>query len=212
MSKLKRIAKQFLLLLSCLSSTLLLLLLFLFVFLSFLENKSVFAHHRIPDFEYRASKIWKVEATLLDALCRWETRKWAYKKPKNKIERDYYEYRRDNSHSKFDAIGRCQVRVITAAYLLGLDSNNIPLETFKFIDRALRDSYINTYFAAWVLSRCLRLNKWYKNKLERAIFCYNEGPRKRWKGATNFTKNVLHKYGNMKLEHFVKKNRKGEKK
>lgn len=166
----------------------------------------VYSHHTISDFESRAAKIWNIDTTLLDTLCQWETRKWAERanRTKSKIERDYYETKRNNSHNWLDAVGRCQVRIITAADLLGLNSSLIPPRTFEFIRRALLDPHINAYFAAWVLSRCIELKKKYKNNLERALFCYNEGPRKKWKGPTNFTKNVLHKYGNARLEHFYK--------
>lgn len=160
------------------------------------------ANHKIPNYEFRAGKLWSVDATLLDTLCRFETRKWADRIPRNENHRKYLELKRNNAHNWLDAVGRCQVRIITAAHLLGLDSSNIRPKTFDFIKRVLLDPYINTYFAAWVLSRCLERNKRWRNYLERGLVCYNEGPRKKFKGPTLFSKNIIIKYGKKKLDHF----------
>lgn len=183
-------------------------LLFL-VFILFIGHKQdANASHKIPDYESRAAKIWSVDATLLDTLCRFETRKWAERIPRNENHRKYLESKRNNAHNWLHAVGRCQIRIITAADLLGLDSNNIRPKTFDFIRRVLLDPYINTYFAAWVLSLCIERNKnkGYRNYLERGLVCYNEGPRKKWEGPTLFSKNILHKYSMRKLDHFYIEN------
>jgi len=107
---------------------------------------------------------------LLEAICYYETRG----------EPEPHRVVGDGGKS----IGRCQVQIGTADFLLG------GLFTADELRRYLHDPAVNAFLADWVLALCLARTP----TVEQAIYCYNAGPRARWRRPTLYTKAVLLAY------------------
>lgn len=88
------------------------------------------------------------------------------------------------------SIGRCQVKIATAAHLMGLRAKQLTPEVRASIRKMLHDPGLGSYFAARELAWCLR----HKRTTERAVFCYQAGRAKKWRGPTDGTRMVMAAY------------------
>lgn len=89
------------------------------------------------------------------------------------------------------AVGPCQVRPASAAYVLGIHRPTI--RQLAEIHQILSEDHFNVMFGGRILSFCYRRN-WHKNmnvQIGKALYCYNNGHRKRFRRGSLYEKRVI---------------------
>ncbi len=100
-------------------------------------------------------------------ICRWETR--GHPDP-------------DRARGAHGEVGWCQIKVSTAALVLGVDPDEWGEELAWLLEhRPITVRIGEAYLADWCRSRYT----------ERALYCWNAGHNARWDGPTGYTKNVM---------------------